>query len=114
MATYQALMQSRFLQQVFALGSGTAISQAIALGLLPVLTRLYSPEDFGILTLYISVASLLYIFGSMRYEAMVMLPHSNRAAAQLVQLVFFYQRGCRHSDLPGRAVFQAQDCRHAG
>lgn len=92
-ASFQTSMRSRFLKQVLALSSGTAIAQAMALGFLPVLTRLYTPDDFGVLTLYVSIASLLYVFGSLRYEMTIMLPHSHRAAAQLVRLVFFISVG---------------------
>ncbi len=89
MFSYRNILQSPFLKHVATLSSGTAIAQAIAIGLLPVLTRLYSPEDFGVLTLYISIASLFFIFGSLRYEVMIMLPRSHKSAAQLVRLVFF-------------------------
>lgn len=70
------------------LSSGTAIAQGIAFGFLPVLTRLYAPEDFGVLSLYLSIVGICNIFGSMRYEAMIILPRADRDAAQLVRLVF--------------------------
>jgi len=89
MALFRYQPKSRFLRQVITLSSGTAVAQAIAVGLLPVLTRLYTPQDFGVFTLYFSITSLLYVFGSLRYESMILLPRSHRAAAQLVRLVFF-------------------------
>jgi len=89
MFSFKNLLRSSFLKHAMVLGSGTAIAQAIAIGFLPVLTRLFTPEDFGVLTLYISIVSLLFIFSTFRYEIMIMLPHSNKAAAQIVRLIFF-------------------------
>ena len=90
MKRFESMRHSSFLRHVFLLSSGTAISQAIALGFLPVLTRLYSPEDFGALALYLTVSSLFYILGTFGYQELIMLPRSNRSAAHMVRLVFYF------------------------
>ena len=80
-------MPSSFAKDVLKLTGGTVVAQAIALGFLPILTRIYSPEDFGILTLYIAISGILVVFATLRFEAAIMLPASDRHAADLVALV---------------------------
>ncbi len=89
----QRIRQSHFVHDVLTLSTGTAIAQAIMIGILPVLTRLYTPEDFGVFTLYVSTTGLISIFASFRYEQMIMLTKSHRAASQLVWLILFISMG---------------------
>jgi len=77
-----------FVRQVAILSSGTALAQMIALGFLPFLTRLYSPQEFGAFALYMAIASPLFILGNSGFKELIMLPHSNKIAAQFVQLTF--------------------------
>ncbi len=35
--------------------TGTTIAQAIPVAISPILTRLYSPDDFGVLALFMSI-----------------------------------------------------------
>ena len=58
-SVWQRVWQSRFVRDVLLLSGGTGIAQVVALAMLPVLSRLYSPEDFGLLTLYISIVTVL-------------------------------------------------------
>ena len=89
MTLLRTLAQSRFLRHVVSLSSGTALAQAIALGFLPVLSRLYTPDDFGALALYLAIVSPLYVLATFSYQELIMLPRTHKAAAQLVRLIFF-------------------------
>jgi len=80
---------SRFLRDAASLGGGTALSQLIAIGSLPVLARLYTPEEFGILALYVAIAQVLSVFSTLKLEQMIMLPDSNVDAAGLLVAIFF-------------------------
>src|SRR5262245_23879255 len=84
---------SRFVRDVLLLSGGTGIAQLIALTILPLLTRLYSPKDFGVLTLYISIVTLLSVLTSFDYERMIMLSRSHRSASQLVWLILAISTG---------------------
>lgn len=53
---------------------GTAISQIIVLAALPVLTRLYSPEAFGILSFMLAISGIIVPVASLRLETVVLLP----------------------------------------
>lgn len=52
----------------------------------PILTRLYTPSDFGLLALYTAIVSLLAGAATGRYETAVMLPEQENDAMQLVAI----------------------------
>lgn len=78
--------KSEFGRNIATLISGTAIAQAIPIAISPILTRLYSPDDFGVFALYMSIAAILSIVASVKYEAAVMLPKKDSDAAHIVVL----------------------------
>jgi O-antigen/teichoic acid export membrane protein len=51
---------------------GSLFAQAIGFAILPLLTRLYSPSDFGALQLYQSILAILLVFATMRYEIAIL------------------------------------------
>jgi len=80
------LIQSEFFRNVFTLISGTTIAQIISLAIYPVLSRMYSPEDFGVFALYVSILSITNIAATARYELAVMMPREEKDALNLVAL----------------------------
>lgn len=82
------LPQSRFGQNALLVFSGSALAQAIPMAVSPILTRLYTPSDFGLLALYTAIASLLAGAATGRYETAVMLPKKEKDAMQLVAIAF--------------------------
>jgi len=72
--------KSEFTRNVLTLMTGTAIAQAIPIAISPILTRIYSPEEFGIFALYLSVASIPAIIATGRYELAIMLPKKDEDA----------------------------------
>ena len=60
--------KSEFGLNFLTLLTGSGFSQLILVGVSPVLTRIYSPDDFGIFALFISISSILLVFGTGRYE----------------------------------------------
>ncbi|MEX1221501.1 MAG: oligosaccharide flippase family protein [Idiomarina sp.] len=69
--------------------SGTAGAQVIALLAAPILTRLYSPEEFGVLVVYISLISLLAVVASLKYETAIPLPrkHSDAVTITILSII---------------------------
>lgn len=57
-----------FVKSVAVLAGGTIIAQAVMILALPVLTRLYSPSDFGILAIYASLLLMLSVASGLRLE----------------------------------------------
>ena len=50
----QRLLRSSFLRAAFVLASGTTLAQVIPFLLTPILTRLFTPDDMGVFSLYFS------------------------------------------------------------
>ena len=67
--------------------SGTMLAQAIPLLLMPLLTRLYSPEAIGLQTLFMGCAGALGVVATCRYDLAVVLPETEEAADDVAGLV---------------------------
>ena len=78
--------KNSFVSHVGLLVSGTAIGQLIAIVTLPILTRLYDPEAFSVLAVYVSILTLLTVVSGMCFEYAIPLPKSDRIAAALLLL----------------------------
>lgn len=63
-----------FVPNVLTMLSGSSAALAIALLATPWLTRLYSPEDFGVMAVYMSVVSIGAIAATWRYELAIHMP----------------------------------------
>jgi lipopolysaccharide exporter len=77
-----------FARSVVTLASGTAIAQLLLVLAVPVLTRLYSPADYGALAVYSSTLAVLVVLASLRYEAAIPLPEDDEVAGSLLMLTF--------------------------
>lgn len=66
--------KSSFSKNVLTLMTGTAIAQAIPIAITPILTRMYSPEDFGVLALFVAITTIMGSIANGRYELAIMLP----------------------------------------
>lgn len=68
------------------LAGGTAGSQLLLVLAAPLLTRLYTPEDFGVLAVYASLLGLICVISSLRYELAIPLPENDEEAASVTVL----------------------------
>jgi O-antigen/teichoic acid export membrane protein len=73
-------------KNILTLITGTTIAQAIPLALSPILTRLYSPEEFGTFALYLSIVAIFGVISTGRYELAIMLPKKNEDAKNILIL----------------------------
>lgn len=80
------LPKSTFARGVSVLVGGTAGSQALVVLAAPLLTRLYNPEDFGLLAVYTGLLALFSVVASLRYEMAIPLPASDTEAANVLTL----------------------------
>lgn len=62
------------------LSTGSLVANLIGLIAVPVLSRLYSPSDFGLLALFMSVAAIARSVATGRYEMAVPLTRTQGAA----------------------------------
>lgn len=80
------LPKGQFARGVSVLVGGTAGAQALMVLAAPLLTRLYTPEDFGLLAVYGGLLALFTVVASLRYELAIPLPESNTEAANVLVL----------------------------
>lgn len=64
---------SEFIKNVAVVMTGTAVSQLIAIAVTPILTRNYTPEDFGYYTTFIAIYTVLCSFATGKYERVILL-----------------------------------------
>src|SRR5690554_1776955 len=67
-----------------ALGSG--IGRLIGIALIPVLTRIYTPDDFGVLAVYTALVAILAPLVTLRYVLALPLPRHDGMALNLLAL----------------------------
>lgn len=78
--------RSEFVRNVATLMTGTSVAQAVPVAVSPVLTRLYGPEDFGVLALFIAVTAIFGAAANARYDLAIMLPHEDEDALNVAAL----------------------------
>jgi len=82
-------LRSEFTKNTFVLVIGTVLAQAIPLLVHPFLRRLYSPEAFGAMAVFLSLFSMVTIVSAFRYEVTIVLPKNDNEAANILGLTFF-------------------------
>ena len=81
--------KTAFGRQVLTLMSGTSIAQIIPAAVAPLLSRLYTPEDFGVLALFSALTAILSISATGKYELALVLPEDEKDSLTLAILAFF-------------------------
>lgn len=72
--------KSSTLANVSTLAIGIAFSQAVPFFISPILSRLYSPSDFGILSIFTSVVTLITAVATGRYELSIIISKNDQEA----------------------------------
>jgi O-antigen/teichoic acid export membrane protein len=73
-----------FVANVAFMLAGTALGQAASVLLAPVLTRLYTPEEFGYLSVYTAAVSILGVIAALGYELAIPIAASDNELANLI------------------------------
>lgn len=79
-----SFFKSEFNINVAKVLTGTFIAQLIALLITPILTRIYTPEDFSNLAIYLSLVTILSVFATGKYDKAIILPKEDREAYSLM------------------------------
>ena len=82
--------QNRFLKNVFTLLSGTAIGQLVPILISPILTRLYTPDEIGIYSIFFASSNILALVASGRFEFAILIPKQRKEATEIVQASFIF------------------------
>ena len=81
-----AFADQTFGRAILQIMSGNAISQVIMLLGLPVITRLYDPEDISLLAVYVAILTIIAVAVCLRLEIAIPIPESDETAANLAVL----------------------------
>lgn len=82
----RTLGRGRSMRQVLTLVTGATAAQALVFAARPVLTRLYTPEAFGLLGVFVAPAYLLATLATLRYDDAVAVPETDRDGAGALTL----------------------------
>lgn len=80
------LPQGRVAKSILTLASGTAMAQAISICSTPVVTRLYTPSQMGVIALFIAFFTFWSPALSMRYEYALLLAKDDAASHVVLRL----------------------------
>jgi O-antigen/teichoic acid export membrane protein len=72
-----------FVRNFAILSGGSVLAQLFNVALMPVITRLYGPKNFGQLALFMAFFSVAIVAASLNYEYAIVSARNNREAAQL-------------------------------
>jgi len=75
-----------FLNSILTLFTGSTIAQAVPVLISPILTRIFSVEQFAVLAIFTVLCSLIGVIATARYEVAVTLPKRDSDAAHLVHV----------------------------
>ncbi|MBO4361402.1 MAG: oligosaccharide flippase family protein, partial [Paludibacteraceae bacterium] len=82
----QNLLRSDIVKNAGKLLSANVVAQAVALLIYPFLTRIYAPEDFGLLSFFLNIGNLIILVSTMEYQYAVLLAKEHRHAVAAVRL----------------------------
>lgn len=81
-----SLLRNGVVRSVGVLVGGTAFAQALMVLALPLLTRLYTPDDFSVLAIYASLLGLIGTVACLRLDIAIPLPEQDEDAANILAL----------------------------
>jgi O-antigen/teichoic acid export membrane protein len=79
-----SLIKSAGIRNFAKLLSANVLAQVIGLVVYPILTRIYAPEDFGLLNLFVSISSVIVIFTTAEYHNAIVLPKEQKHSVAMV------------------------------
>lgn len=78
--------RGRFGRSAMVMVTGTVIAQAIPVALSPILTRIFTPSDFGVLAIFLAAMNIAATVAAGRYDLAIMLTKEEEDADALVVL----------------------------
>ena len=66
--------------------TANVVAQVVGLAVYPLLTRLYSPGDFGLLNLFLSIAGVIVLIATAEYQYAIVLPKDDNKSRAVVHI----------------------------
>ncbi len=79
------IKSNKFSRSVLLIAGGTAFAQIFHIAMSPIITRIYSPEEYGILTAYLTIVSILSL-GAFKYEVCIPISENDETAINVLAL----------------------------
>lgn len=77
------LQANPLLRKALILSGGTGLAQLVGVAVMPILSRLYDPEDFAAIQLFLAFASVALTIITLRYELAIPTPKGGREGSYL-------------------------------
>ncbi len=84
--TIRATLSTDIAKNSAKLLSASVIVQGIGLLIYPILTRLYTPENFGLVNLFLSICGVLSLFATAEIQYSIVLPKTDSLAKACFQV----------------------------
>ncbi len=83
------ILTNSMVKNIFFVGGGTAFAQILTTVSTPIITRIYSTSEYGLLTTFNSVLSILGIAGALKYELSIPIAEDEEHAKDSIFLSVF-------------------------
>jgi teichuronic acid exporter len=80
------LKHSEFVKNWITVISGSSIAQFVPIAAAPLLARIYSPGDYGVLGVYVGISGIISIIATFQYHNAIFIPKDKQEAEALVGL----------------------------
>ncbi len=84
MGLQQKIIKGEFLRNTVTLVTGTAIAQFIGIILYPVLSRLFTASEFGLLSTISQISAIIMVLASGKYESSILIAGTKMEAANII------------------------------
>ena len=81
-----SIKEGSFTKNVLMITGGAVFAQALSILLSPVITRLYSPEQYGVLTVYIAFLGMINLLGALSYDSAIPIADDDEKAFNVLIL----------------------------
>lgn len=82
----EKIRKSKFGKNILLIAGGTAFAQVLGIIFSPIITRIYPPEQYGVLTAYTAVLGIIVISASLDYQKAIPIAEDDDKAINLLVL----------------------------
>lgn len=90
---WEKLKNNIFFQNILLVAGGNTAAKLIGIIATPIITRLYTPEDYGIYTVFISIIGITGSIATLRYSVTIPIAKEEKTADNLLKLCFIVTLG---------------------
>ena len=83
-------MIKEFIKNIATMSTAPILTQVLSFFIMPVVARLYYPDDFGLFAIYASVIGPIGVFSTMGYSTSIIIPKKDSEASNLFSLSLFF------------------------